>query len=710
MTGGVEPVRLIAERITTNFLSVLGVEPIIGRGFAADEYNQPEAVTILSHSTWQTVFGGDREILQRQIEIDGVPHRIIGVLPELGFFSYGINLWTPMRDPTSSEDRAVRSLTVMGRVAPEIAVGYMLFDPRPRVPELHAELAVLSKQLAESHPDIDREWSMSFSGVVPMRTSEVVVSALFMITPVFVLAIACANVANLLLARAVGRKRDISVRIALGASRFRIVRLLMVESVLYALAGAAVGVALGVWGVDLLRGFDATPFWSTAQVDVFVLAGSLAVAGLSALFFGLTPASQTLRLALIESLKHGAANVAIDRKGHRLRTILMTSQVAAATLLLILVGLTLRSALRVSALDLGFQMDRVLTFRLEVPEYSHPDSESVAQTHLRIVENIRALPGIEYAGIGTRVPTAGSRNNHSEQLEIPGRAAAAEGEGDWAVDLTISPGYLEALRIPLLRGRSFSSADTAASQPVALVSKATVDRYWPNGDVIGKTVRLVSAGPAARWMTIVGVAGDVRNDNASAPPLPMLYLPMSQHPIRGATYVLQASTDVDATTAAVRTAVRAAEPNLPVFNFQTMNQVVESDLVGLYFPVRLLGAFAGLAFFLAMVGMYGVLSHLTSERSAEIAVRVALGARPGQVIWAFVSKGMRITLYGVIAGIGAGFLVSPVLRSVLFGVSATDPTSFAVVTATILAVALAACFLPARRAAKRDPMSVLRCE
>jgi predicted permease len=704
LTGGVEPLRATASPVTGNFFSVIGVEPVIGRSFSGGDAGLPLA--ILAFATWQSGFGGDRQVVGRDIEVDGVSHRIIGVMPRIGWLSSGVDLWLPMKDPSSSDSRAARELMALARVAPSAQVDYSLADPRPRVPQLQAELSALSKRLAETHPD-DEGWEAVINGVIPMRSSEVVASNLLLIMPQFVLAIACANIANLLLARSAARKREIAVRIALGAGRTRIVRLLIVESIVYALAGASLGLVLGVWGTDLLRRVASNPLWETARVDFPVLMASVGVAILSGVVFGLAPALQTLRLGTSEALKQGGGHATIDRKGRRLRTVLMTGEVAVATLLLVIVGLGVRSALNLRALKLGFDVEPVQTFRFEVPQYRYADLDRVTQVHLNILEKLRALPGVEQVGLGTRVPTAGSRNNHVEPLTIEGRETAVGRNDDYAVDLTVSPGYFEALGIPLLKGRFVEPGDTVARPAVALVSRAMAERYWPGRDAVGQRVRLSRFGDAAPSIMIIG---DVRNDNASAPPLPMLYLPLMQHPLRAAVYVVRTSSGMDTTATSIRTIIRSLEPSLPVFGFQTMSQVVHDDLAGSYLIVQLFAVFALLALFLATVGIFGVLSHITTERRPEIAIRMAVGALPRQVVRVFVWKGLRIALNGVFIGVIVGLGAARLIRSLLFNVSTTDPISFGLVIGGLLVVAGFACYLPARRATRLDPVSVLRSE
>jgi predicted permease len=695
--GPSEPARLSIQRITTNFFSVLGVAPAHGRDFNHDDIAGNQPVVILAHATWQKEFGADPEILERTIEINGLAHRVIGVMrPEFQYLSESTALWLPMKDPVTADDRSSRDLIVVGRIR---SAGDM--------PQLRAQAALLATQLAAEHPDNDAGWQFSLTGTIPVRRDEAIVLALIVLLPFLVLGIACANIANVLLARAMGRQREVAVRIALGASRMRIIRLLLIESGIYALAGGAVGILAGIWGTDLIRGFSL--FWANAKVDIPVLAASLLTALLSGLLFGVMPALQMIRVGAGETLKRTSTATTIDRRGHRLRSALMVGEVAAATLLLLLAGLVLRSVEQLRSLDTGFRIDRVQTFRTALLEYRYPQPAGAVQGHGAIIDSLRQIPGVRAAGAGTRAPTQGGRNNPTQQLEIQGRVYPGK-ERDWAQDLTVTPGYFEALGVPLLRGRDFDSADLASSIPVAVISLTMAKRYWSDGEAVGQRFRLAGLGTEAPWITVVGVVGDVRNDDAGAPPLPTLYFPLTQHPARQLTYVLQTSAGASIPAATIRAAVAKVEPGIPIYDVKSMRQLLNDDLAGAYFTAGFLTVLGIIALSLAALGIFGVLSHVASEHRPEIAIRMALGAEPNQIVRTFVGKALRLTSVGIaVGGVGAagGFRL---IRSSLSDVSIVDPVAAGVVVATLLLVAAAACYFPVRRATRLAPMSVLRWE
>jgi putative ABC transport system permease protein len=695
--GPSEPTRLSIQRVTTNFFSVLGVAPAFGRDFNHEDVTRNQPVVILAHGTWQNEFGADSGILSRTIQINGLEHRVVGVMkPEFQYLSESTALWLPMKDPITTDDRGSRELIVVGRLR-----------NTADTPQLQAQAALLATQLAAEHPDNDAGWQFSITGTIPVRRDEAIVLAFVVLLPFLVLGIACANIANVLLARAVGRQREVAVRIALGASRIRIIRLLLIESGVYALAGGGVGILAGIWGTDLIRGFSL--FWANAKVDIWVLAASLLTALLSGLLFGITPALQMIRVGAGETLKRTSSATTIDRRGHRLRSALMVGEVAAATLLLLLAGLVLRSVEELRTLDTGFRIDGVQTFRTALLEYRYQEPAGAVQGHRAILDGLRQTPGVRAAGAGTRVPTQGGRNNPTQQLEIQGRVYLGK-ERDWAQDLSVTPGYFEALAVPLLRGRDFNSGDLAFSAPVAVISQTMAKRYWGNGVAVGQKFRLAGLGTEAPWITVAGVVGDVRNDDAGAPPLPILYFPLTQHPARQLTYVLQTSGGASIAAATIRATVAKVEPGIPIHDVKSMRQLLNDDLAGAYFTAGFLAVLGIIALSLAALGIFGVLSHVASEHRPEIAIRMALGAEPSQIVRRFVGKALRLTSAGIAVG-GAGAAGAfRLIRSSLSDVSVVDPIAASVVVGMLLLVAGVACYFPVRRATRLDPMTVLRWE
>jgi putative ABC transport system permease protein len=695
--GSAEPMRVDVQRVTSNYFSVLGVSPALGRTFDTVDANSSEPVVILANSTWETNFGGDRGILARTIEINGVAHRIIGVMkPDFQYLSEDTGLWLPIKDPASTDDRSERGLMAVGRLR-------RLED----MPQLQVQLAALSTQLAAEHAQTDAGWQFNITNTVPVRRDEAIVLALVIVLPVLVLGVACANIANIFLARGVGRQREVAVRVALGASRRRIVRLHLMESALYAFVGGTAGVLAGVWGTDSIRGFSI--FWKNATVDVPVLIASLATAALCGLLFGLMPA---LRMSSVEpgqALKRDSSRTTIDSKGRRLRSLLMFGEVSAAALLLLLCGLVLRSVMELRGMDTGFRINGVQTFRTALLEYRHASPADAVQGHQAILDSLRQIPGVLIAGAGNRVPTQGGRNNPTQQLEIEGRDYLGK-DRDWAMDLTVTTGYFEALDVPVLRGRLFGPGDIAAAPPVAIVSLAMAKKYWSDANPVGQKFKLTEAGAAAPWIMVSGVVGDVRNDDAGSPPVPTIYLPLTQHPVRTLTYVLQTSPDYSIPLAAIRDAVAKVEPSIPVYDVKTMRQLINDDLAGAYFTTGFFAVLGIIAVSLAALGIFGVLSHVAAESRPEIAIRIALGAKPSQIVWKFVWSTLRRTLAGIVVGSVGAIAAFRMIRSTLSNISVVDPLAVGTAVGLLLLIAAVACYLPLRRAASFDPMVVLRSE
>jgi predicted permease len=697
LTGGTEPVRMPVQHVTANYFSVLGVVPAIGRDFNIDDLSAAEPAVILSDSTWQKQFGSDPNILERKIQINGVSHRIAGVMkPKFQYLLPDVALWIPMKDPTPAADRVSHDLIVVGR----------LFKAGD-APRLNAEATVIAQQLASEHPGTDAGWQFSTTPAIPVRPQERVVLALIIGLPVVMLGIACANIANILLARGIGRNREIAVRIAIGASRWRIIRLLLIESSVYALVGGAAGILGSLWGISAVK--QSNFLWADARLDPFVLLVSVAMALACGIVSGLTPALHTTRLGVAECLRRGSGKATIDRKGQRLRSVLVIGEIAAATVLLLLAAFGIRSVEELRAIPTGFRLVGVQTFGTEILDYRYPAMSDVVQAHEAVLQSLRRLPNVRYAGAGERVPTQGGRNNPTRQIEIDGRSYPDPRQRDWGMDLAVTPGYFEALGVPLLRGRYFDQTDSAAAPRAAIISQTMAKKYWQDDDPVGQTFHLAGDNSSPPT-TIVGVVGDVRNDAADQPPAPMLYFPLTQRPKRPLTYVLQSFNLSVPDSSLIRSAVAAADPTLPIFDVHTMSELLNEDLSGTYFTAGFLSVLGIIALALAAIGIFGVLSQITSERRTEIGIRVALGANPGQVVLGFVMKAIRLSGVGIGIGVVLTLCSFRLIRGTLYGVGPADPIALGFTLAALFATAMAACYLPARSAARIDPMATLRNE
>jgi putative ABC transport system permease protein len=694
--GGIdEPQRLQAAYVTASLFPLLGVRTVLGRGFLAEE-ERAGKVVVLSWDLWQSRFGGDRAALGAKVTIDGEPYTVVGVMQPGIRFPETARLWLPLAPGEAAESRGWRTYQGLGRLAPGVTVE-----------QAASRAAAKARELAERYPDADARRG---GGVQPYRemfSRQVRPMMLIMLGAVsFVLLIACANVANLLLARGTTRRREIAVRLAVGAGRGRVVRQLLTESLLIALLGGVLGALLGTWGIDALtRSLPADlPFWMVFDVDGKVLLMTLAVSVVSALAFGLVPALRASDLDLVSELKDGGRGTTGVRAG-RLQAALVVTQLALSVVLLVGATLMIRSFMRLHTVDPGFRAEGVLTLQTSLRGPRYPGDSTVARSYERLLERIGTLPGVAGAAAVSSLPVAdccGSSTFYPEGKDYPAGSAPE------ALSAAATPGYFATLRIPLLRGREFGAADRPGAPPVAIVNRVLAERAWPGEDPIGKRFRF---GPNdSTWLTVVGVAREVKYHKLNDEDLPQLYLAHAQSPWRTLSIVVRTAGDPASLTPAVRQAVRSIDPDLPLTRVQTMREVVrlrmfESRIYGGMFAV-----FALVALLLASVGLYGVMSYTVAQRTHEMGVRIALGALPGDVIRLMVARGARLTAVGLAIGVPAAFGLARVLRGALYGVSASDPATFAAIVALLSTVALLASYLPARRAARVEPMVALRSE
>ncbi|HEX5581012.1 MAG TPA: ABC transporter permease [Gemmatimonadaceae bacterium] len=698
LTGTGEPEQLRASRVTANFFGTLGVQPALGRGFTADEdRGGDDFVAVLSHGLWQRRFGGDRAILGRTIQLSGRPYTVIGVAPEGFRFGDEVDLWTPTNLDMEVPRRA-EFLTVFGRLKPGVTVE-----------RANAELAGVLARLAREYPQTNATIrsevvSMQADFVGDVRTALLVFSGAVGL----VLLIACANVANLLLARATAREREMAVRTAIGAGRGRIVRQLLTESVVIALLGAALGLVIAVGGVGLLRGAgtEILPRIQEVRVDGAVILFSLALALLTGLLFGLAPAMRLSRGALHDSLKEGARGAA-GGAATRIRNALVLSEVALALVLLVGAGLLVRSFERLHQVDLGFEPGNVLTYELVLPSAKFGDVAQLPAVYDELVERTRAIPGVSAVAVSDGLPM-GAANYLSFTIE--GRTPPPDAFED-IQPFSVTPGHFSVLRIPLRAGRVIEERDDAGTPAVAVVNEELVRRFFEGRDPIGRRITFGNpSNPETTWMTIVGVVGNVAQEGVTAAPYPQLYRALRQDPRRGVFVTMRTTGDPTAVASAARQALRAVDPELPLTDLMTMQERVSADLARPRVSVALLGIFAGIALLLAAIGIYGVISYAVAQRTREIGIRMALGASTSDVRKLVVRQGMAPALAGIALGIVGALAATRVMSSLLYGVSATDPVTFAGVPVLLAMIALAAAYLPARRATRVEPVNALRSE
>lgn len=714
--GSDPPQRATTAYVTAPLWEALGATPLHGRTFTAEE-DRPdtEQVAVLGHGIWRRAFGADPGIVGGRVEVDGIPRTVVGVLPpEVDLDDAGVDVWLPARfDPTDLGGRGSHFLYLIGRLAPGVGVE-----------QAQAELDVLLTRWQEEYPD---DHAPNAEGhpyyVKPLKeelVGDVRPAVMLLLGAVgLVLLVACLNVANLLLARAERRQQEIAVRIALGAGRRRLLWQLLTESLVLALAGGALGLAVAHWGVNaLLTAYpDAVPRAGAVGLDLSVLGFTLVVAVVTGIGFGLAPALQLRRRDLFGSLREGTRSGGGQR---RLSQGLVVLEVALAAFLVVGAGLLLKSFWTVLEQDPGFDADRLLTFQLELPEESYPEPRGVAAFYQRLDTRLEALPGVVSAAAMSGMPP--QRRVNANTTEIEGLPEMPDGSGSPNVDYYqfVSPGYFETLGIEVVAGRGFSSTDAAGAPPVVIVNREMAERFWPDQQAVGRRVRRGWYGDEEPWHTVVGVVEDVKQGGMDQEPGTELYFLHHQVPdalaaVEGGaprTMNLVVRTDGDpmALAGSVRSALAELDRTLPLADLRPMEEVVSGSLERRRFLALLVGLFAALALLLAAIGTYGVLAYAVEQRRFELGVRMALGAEARRVLLEVLGRGMVLAGTGLFLGLAGALALRRVLAAHLWGVEPTDPATYAAVAAVLAVVALAACTIPARRAMGVDPVVVLKAE
>ena len=698
LTGGGEPESVAAAQVSSDFFSVLGARPALGRTFTREEYSGgPSHVVVLGHSIWKTRFGADPGIVGSEIRLDDQPWRVVGVMgPDIRLPDFS-SVWVPMEwDAKKRAQRANHNALVVARLKPEVDLA-----------RAKAEMNVISDRLARQYPEDNTGWG---AVVIPLHedlVGEVRPTLLILLGAVaFVLLIACANVVNLALARTLARRKEIAVRSALGASRGRLLRQLMAETLLLSLAGGALGLFLASYGVDGIVAFlaDQLPRSSEVHLDAWVLAFTLAISVATGVVAGFAPAWRLTKGDIADSLKQGLGRTDADSGGQRTRNLLVVSEVALSLVLLVGAGLLIRSLWLLRRVDPGFDSRGVVTMSVGLPRtrYSEPGRQSAFFD--QALEKIRALPGVEAAGAANTLPLTDSEN---WPIAIEGRPLLPVARQPIAITTVVAGDYFRALRIPLRRGRLFSREDRADAPTVAVISESMAKRFWPGEDAIGR--RLTAVFLPDKICQVVGIVGDVKLRGLDyRDSVPAMYLTHAQAPGPGMEFTIRAGTSFVASAAVA--AIHEMDPDQPVLQVGTMEQILAGSLSRQRLTMLLLAAFAGVALILAAVGIYSVLAYGVRRRGREIGIRMALGARPADIMRMMLFQGMSPALFGLAIGLGAALVLGRVLSGLIFGVSAYDPATFAAVAVLLCVVALIACLAPARRATRVDPLRAIREE
>lgn len=698
VSGDVEPERLRGARVSAGLFELLGVKPAQGRTFI-DAEDQPghENVAILSGGLWKRRFGADPNIVGQSITLSASSYTVIGIMPAtFGFPDRDTELWTPIAfTARQAQQHGSHYLSVIGRLKQGVTRQ-----------QADTEMSAIAARLAEQYPDSNAGWSTNVFSMQEYEVRDIKLALIFLLGAVaLVLLIACANVANLLLARATARQKEMAIRSALGASRWRVVRQLLTESVLLALLGGSVGLILAFWGIESLLALapEDLPRVKDVTLDGRVLGFTIVVTLITGIIFGLIPALQASRPNLNETLKEGGRGTTGGH--HRVGGSLVVVEVALALMLLVCSGLMIRSFIRLQRVNPGFNPNNALAVNISLPGRKYPTEDRYSAFFAQLIEKTSSIPGVIAVGASQSLPIQG---DYLVGFNIQGRPPDPPGEDKSTNYYAVTPDYFKAMGIPLLRGRLFTEQDSRNAPRVAVINETMARTYFSDEDPIGKGINLSQGREGFRL--IVGIVGDVKQYGLAQPTTLQTYEPYLQMPFSGLTLVVRTEGHPAALSGLIRSQVLAIDKEQPVSRIRTLDQIISGSVQQQRFTMLLLGVFAAVALILAAVGLYGVMSYAVTQRTHEIGIRMALGANAGNVLRLVAGQGMALALIGVAIGLAAAFAITRVMSKLLFAVSTTDPLTFASISVLLTGVALVACLAPARRATKVDPMVALRHE
>ncbi len=709
LAGVTQPENISGDAVSPNFLSMMGVRPFLGRDFDASEEKAGTApVLLLSYSLWQSHLGGDPSAVGKTITLDGRSFTIVGVLPsnyrsvDKTDVMLPIGVWATNNADAIKERSERGDMVVIGRLTPGV-----------RLARARAEMEGIAARIEKEYPASNDQFSVALQPIRDAFVKDIRPAILVLFgAAMFVLLIACANVANLFLVRGASRTKEVALRIALGASRGRIISQMLTESFVLASLGGVLGLALAVGGIrgmgqlipaDMLSG-------AAANLNSGVLLFAACVVALAAFIFGLAPALQLTKPDVQSELKEGGRAASAGAAQNRVRGALAIAEISSALILLVGAGLMMKSLYRLLEVDPGFRPDRVLTMGMDLRTQQYSNDPAVLNFWQQVLDRVRALPGVEGAAVGTHIPLTDSHGR--TDITIEGMALPRPGNYPHPDVHTVSPGFVAALGIPLLRGRTLTDADNENAPPVGMINAMVARQFFPNEDPVGRRFMFghPSAKNAPKWCTIVGVVGDTKMYGLANPARLEVYVPFRQDANSDMTLVVKSGADPAALTSAIREAVQSIDKDQPLIAISTMKELVSNSLATRRMTLVLLGLFSGLALVLGAIGIYGVISYSVAQRTHEIGIRMALGAPRRGVFRLVVGEGLKLAGAGIAVGIVAAFGLARLMSSLLYGVSATDFETFAGVAILLALVAMLACYVPARRAMRVDPMVALRYE
>jgi putative ABC transport system permease protein len=709
LSGVGEPARLGAVRSSANLFSLVGAAPLLGRLFLPEEDKEgANRVVILGHALWQSRFGSDSAIIGRSLTLDNQKHTVVGVMPSgfqfpVGFGYLGkvlndpIDLYVPLAATGKELGRGHYSFFAMGRLKPGITID-----------QARAEMTTIEGRLEQQYPDTNTGIGIKLVPTQEQTVKAIRPALLVLLGAVaFLLLIACANIANLMLARGASRQKELAIRAALGASRLRVVRLLLSESLMLSLAGGCLGLLLAVWGTNALVALapDNIPRLNEVGVDARVFGFTLAVSLVTGIVFGLVPALHAAKPDLNEALKEGLRGSMGSASGKRTRSVLVVVEVALSLVLIIGAGLMIKSFLRLQQMNIGFNPDHVLAVSVSLPSSRYPEDRQQVAFFQEALERLQSLPGIQSAGATTGLPL--TLDIHGSDFRIEGHPEPEAGKEMIINTRSVSPGYFGTLGISLIKGRDFSDRDKSEAPAAAIINDELARIYFSGEDPIGKRI---SFDDRQSWISIVGIIGDVKQLGLDSSAKPEVYFPYLQVVAPEMSLVIRTSSNPLSLAATLKSQIQMIDKDLPIDDAKTMQQLLAESSSGRRFNMLLLSVFAAVALVLAIVGIYGVMSYTVARRTHEIGIRVAVGAQPLDVFRMVIGQGMKLAIIGVACGLAGAFGLTRLMTTMLFGVEPTDPATFVSIAVLLTGVTLVACYIPARRATKVDPLVALRYE